>query len=113
VPRRGAPPFRRLLFEPPGESGTPAGERPAFDLVVLDGLSALLRSARGRNDPAREFADFLAGLRRAGLAVLLVDRARPRRRISPPYEDMLDAVLTVKRPPGLGEGGPGCTWRSA
>jgi transposase len=74
--------------------------------VVLDGLSALLRSARGRNDPAREFAEFLSGLRRAGLAVLLVERQRPRRRISPPYEDLLDAVIAAKRPPGLGEAGP-------
>jgi len=95
--------FMRLLFEPPSEGGGEA--KPAFDLVVLDGLSALLRSARGRNDPAREFAEFLSSLRRAGLCMLLVDRARPRRRISPPYEDMLDAVIAVKRPPGLGEGG--------
>jgi hypothetical protein len=95
--------FRRLLFEPTLEGGEarPAFDLPAYDLVVLDGLSALLRSARGRNDPAREFADFLSSLRRAGLAVLLVDRARPRRRIAPPYEDMLDAILTVKPPPGL------------
>jgi transposase len=103
--------FMRLLFER-AESGEarpasdrPACDLPAYDLVVLDGLSALLRSARGRNDPAREFAEFLSSLRRAGLAVLLVDRIRPRRRVAPPYEDMLDAIIAVKRPPGLGESG--------
>ncbi len=93
----------RLLFEAEGEGG--AAPVPAFDLVVLDGLSALLRGARGRNDPAREFAEFLSALRRAGLCVLLVDRARPRRRMAPPYEDILDATITVKRPPGLGDDG--------
>jgi transcriptional regulator with XRE-family HTH domain len=80
-----------------------AAPAPAFDLLVLDGLSALLRSARGRNDPAREFAEFLSGLRRAGLCVLLVDRARTRKRMAPPFEDMLDAVIDVRRPAGLGE----------
>jgi AAA domain len=94
--------FMRLLFEPPPEGGGAAS--PAIDLLVLDGLSALLRSARGRNDPAREFAEFLSGLRRAGLCVLLVDRARTRKRIAPPFEDMLDAVIDVRRPAGLGEG---------
>jgi transposase len=103
--------FMRLLFAPParvdGAAAHPTFDLPTYDLVVLDGLSALLRSARGRNYPAREFAEFLSALRRAGLAVLLVDRIRPRRRIAPPYEDMLDAILTVKRPPGLGEDGGG------
>ncbi len=99
----------RVLFPdsdaPSGAAAAPGGAAaPCIDLLVLDGLSALLRSARGRNDPAREFAEFLSGLRRAGLCVLLVDRARTRKRLAPPFEDMLDAVIELRRPAGLGEG---------
>ncbi len=48
------------------------------DLVVLDGLSALVRAGRGVGARWQALADWLRALRRRGQAVLLVEAAEPR-----------------------------------
>jgi putative DNA primase/helicase len=48
------------------------------DLVVIDGLSALVRTGRGVGTRWAAVAAWLRGLRRRGVAVLLVDGAEPK-----------------------------------
>jgi len=63
------------------------------DLVVLDGVSALVRGGRGLAARWQALAVWLRGLRRRGLAVLLVDAVEPRALLA-----LADTVLRLDRP---------------
>jgi AAA domain len=102
---RGTPPATLTLV--PGDaqaSGLPdlateAG-RTAFDqlvtgadLVVLDGLAALVQAGRGAGSRWAGLIDWLRALRRRGMAVLLVEAAEPRALAA-----LADIVLRIERP---------------
>ncbi len=63
------------------------------DLVVLDGVSALVRGGRGLGSRWQALSLWLRGLRRRGLAVLLVDAVEPRALLA-----LADTVLRLDRP---------------
>jgi KaiC/GvpD/RAD55 family RecA-like ATPase len=63
------------------------------DLVVIDGLSALVRKGRGVGQRWAALEDWLRSLRRRRCAVLLVDTSEPKA-----LSDIADAVLRVDRP---------------
>jgi hypothetical protein len=70
------------------------------DLVVIDGLSALVRKGRGVGERWSALERWLRSLRRRHVAVLLVDAKEPK-----PILDVADAVLKVERPAdGVREG---------
>ncbi len=63
------------------------------DLVVLDGLSALIAPGRGVGTRWAALAAWLRSLRRRGLSVLLVDASEPRA-----IAALADTVLRLERP---------------
>jgi hypothetical protein len=63
------------------------------DLVVIDGLSALVRKGRGVGQRWAALEDWLRSLRRRRCAVLLVDTGEPKA-----LSDIADTVLKVDRP---------------
>jgi hypothetical protein len=70
------------------------------DLVVIDGLSALVRKGRGVGERWSALERWLRSLRHRHVAVLLVDAKEPK-----PILDVADAVLKVERPAdGVQEG---------
>jgi hypothetical protein len=70
------------------------------DLVVIDGVSALICKGRGVGARWAALDDWLRGLRRRHCAVLLVDMKEPK-----PMPDIADIVLKVDRPAdGVREG---------
>jgi len=77
------------------ETGHAALDRTATDadLVVLDGLSALIAQGRGVAARWAALAAWLRSLRRRGKAVLLVDAAEPRA-----IAALADTVLRLERP---------------
>ena len=84
------------------ESGRTALDRLVTDaaLVVIDGLSAMVRTGRGVGARWAALAAWLRDLRRRGVAVLLVDVAEPRA-----LPQLADTVLRVDRPAdGVQEG---------
>jgi putative DNA primase/helicase len=69
------------------------------DLVVVDGLSALVRKGRGVGTRWAALEGWLRGLRRRHAAVLLVDAKEPAM-----LADLADAVLKVEQPAdGVGD----------
>ncbi len=82
---------------------TGEGETPRLrpKLLVLDNLASLV--GRRSNDPDRWTAlqDFLVGLRRRGVSVLVVHHTNKRggQRGTSRREDVLDLVLALRRPP--------------
>ena len=83
------------LPDPGSETGIAALDALATDadLVVLDGVTALVRGGRGIAARWQALALWLRGLRRRGLSVLLVDRGEPR-----PLLGLADTVLSLARP---------------
>jgi KaiC/GvpD/RAD55 family RecA-like ATPase len=70
------------------------------DLLVIDGVSALVRKGRGVGARWAALDDWLRSLRRRYMAVLLVDTKEPKA-----LSDVADAVLKVDRPAdGVQEG---------
>ena len=63
------------------------------DLVVIDGLSALVRKGRGVGQRWAALEDWLRALRRRNAAVLLVDTKEPRM-----LADLADTVLKLDKP---------------
>lgn len=61
------------------------------DLVVIDGLAGLARGRHGMD----EVAEWLVGLRRRGIAVLVIETTRRRHT---PLDDVMDVEITVTRP---------------
>lgn len=72
-------------------------------LLVLDNISSLFRSVEENDaDSWQEVQDWLLSLRRKGKSVLLVHHAGKNgsQRGSSKKEDILDAVMVLKHPPG-------------
>jgi hypothetical protein len=63
------------------------------DLVVIDGLAAMVRRGRGVGARWAALEDWLRSLRRRNTAVLLVDAKEPK-----PILDLADTVLKVEKP---------------
>ncbi|MCD6042532.1 MAG: hypothetical protein K0R40_2135 [Burkholderiales bacterium] len=63
------------------------------DLVVLDGIGALVQAGRGVGSRWAALAQWLRSLRRRGLAVLLVETSEPRALAA-----LADTVLRLERP---------------
>ncbi len=63
------------------------------DLVVLDGIAALVQAGRGVGARWSALADWLRSLRRRGIAVLLVEAGEPRA-----IAALADTVLRLERP---------------
>jgi hypothetical protein len=90
------------LPDPSLESGRAALDQLTTDadLVVVDGLSALVRKGRGVGERWSAVERWLRSLRRRHVAVLLVDAKEPKALL-----DVADAVLKVDRPAdGVQEG---------
>ncbi len=77
------------------ESGRAALDRlvAGADLVVLDGIAALVQAGRGVGARWAALAHWLRALRRRGLAVLLVETSEPRA-----IAALADTVLRLERP---------------
>ena len=63
------------------------------DLVVIDGVSALVRKGRGVGTRWAALEDWLRAVRRRNAAVLLVDTREPRM-----LAELADTVLKIERP---------------
>jgi hypothetical protein len=63
------------------------------DLVVIDGLAAMVRKGRGIGARGAAIEDWLRSLRRRNTAVLLVDAKEPK-----PILDLADSVLKLEKP---------------
>jgi hypothetical protein len=64
------------------------------DLVVIDGVSSLVRKGRGVGTRWAALEDWLRAVRRRNAAVLLVDTREPRM-----LAELADTVLKIERPP--------------
>ena len=77
-------------------------EREAPEVIVIDNLSAWIRSGKGENDEEswRECASFLLQQRARGRAVVLIHHAGKggQQRGTSRREDILDTVIALKRP---------------
>ncbi len=77
-------------------------EKEAPEVIVIDNLSAWIRSGKGENDEEswRECASFLLQQRARGRAVVLIHHAGKggQQRGTSRREDILDTVVALKRP---------------
>ena len=77
-------------------------EQEAPEVIVIDNLSAWIRSGKGENDEEswRECASFLLQQRARGRAVVLIHHAGKggQQRGTSRREDILDTVINLKRP---------------
>jgi hypothetical protein len=67
-----------------------------LDLLVLDGVVAPLGAGRGATQRVQRLAQWIEGLRRRGIAVLLTDG--PRRAVTAVLDERADTVLALARP---------------